>query len=167
MMIRIRHRLFSAAAAVLLVPVTGPIGLPEAVVERPAPEPPAATAENPTEVGWRLLATLNYRTGEKGEELAALDGKLVKVPGFTVPLEDWASSASEVLLVPYVGACIHTPPPPPNQLVYIEMEGGKRATLDGWNPVWVEGILTIEMTESMYGYVGFTITGHNVYPYEY
>ena len=153
------RRLLSTVAAMLLVAtLTGAGGLPEAVTEPPVDEP--------TEVGWRLLASLDYRTGEPGEELAALAGKLVKIPGFTVPLEDWASSAAEFLLVPYVGACIHTPPPPPNQLVYIEMEDGKRAKLDGWNPVWVEGVLEIEITESVYGDVGFTLTGQRVYPYE-
>ena len=165
-MINASRRLLSTAAAVLLVvTLTGAGGLPEAVAEPPV-ETSVASADDPTEVGWRLLASLNYRTGEPSEELAALAGKLVKIPGFTVPLEDWASSATEFLLVPYVGACIHTPPPPPNQLVYIEMEGGKRATLDGWNPVWVEGVLEIEMTESVYGYVGFTLNGQRVYPYE-
>ena len=165
-MINASRRLLSMATAMLLgVTLTGAGGLPEAVTEPPV-DAPVASADDPTEVGWRLLASLNYRTGEPGEELAALSGKLVKIPGFTVPLEDWASSATEFLLVPYVGACIHTPPPPPNQLVYIEMEGGKRATLDGWNPVWVEGVLEIEMTESVYGYVGFTLNGQRVYPYE-
>ena len=161
------RRLLSAAAAMVLVPtLSGAGGRPETVME-PAVDPaPVASADEPTEVGWRLLARLNYRTGEKTEELAALEGKLVKIPGFTVPLEDFASSATEFLLVPYVGACIHTPPPPPNQLVYIEMDEGKRAKMDGWNPVWVEGVLRIEMTESVYGHVGFTITGQRVYPYE-
>ena len=161
------RRLLSAAAAMLLaVTLVGAGGQPGLVTVAPADPSPVASADDPTVVGWRLLAKLNYRTGEKTEELAALEGKLVKVPGFTVPLEDWASSATEFLLVPYVGACIHTPPPPPNQLVYIQMDEGKRAKMDGWNPVWVEGVLSIEMTESVYGYVGFTITGHRVYPYE-
>ena len=160
------RRLLSAAAATLLVvTVVGAGGPPEAVTEPPV-DAPAASADDPTEVGWRLLASLNYRTGEPSEELAALAGKLVKIPGFTVPLEDWASSATEFLLVPYVGACIHTPPPPPNQLVYIEMDEGKRAKLDGWNPVWVEGVLEIKMANSVYGNVGFTITGQRVYPYK-
>ena len=161
------RRLLSAAAAMLLVAtLVGAGGQPGPVTDVPVDPSPVASADDPTEVGWRLLAKLNYRTGEKTEELAALDGKLVKIPGFTVPLEDFASSATEFLLVPYVGACIHTPPPPPNQLVYIEMDQGKRAKMDGWNPVWVEGVLSIEMTESVYGHVGFTITGHRVYPYE-
>ncbi len=166
-MIDTSRRLISTVAAMLfVVTLTGAGGPTEVVTEPPADAPAAASTDDPTEVGWRLLASLNYRTGEPSEELAALSGKLVKIPGFTVPLEDWASSATEFLLVPYVGACIHTPPPPPNQLVYIEMDEGKRAKLDGWNPVWVEGVLTIEMTESVYGYVGFTLSGQQVYPYE-
>ncbi len=162
------RRLLAAAAAMLLVvTLSGAVGHPASIAGWSPADPTAAvSSDEPTEVGWRLLASLNYRTGEKTEELAALEGKLVKVPGFTVPLEDWASSATEFLLVPYVGACIHTPPPPPNQLVYIEMDEGKRAKMDGWNPVWVEGVLSIEMTESIYGHVGFTITGQRVYPYE-
>ena len=160
-----RRPLSAAAAMLFVVTLAGAGGLPETVTEPPVDPPAVASADDPTEVGWRLLANLNYRTGETGEELAALAGKLVKIPGFTVPLEDWASSATEFLLVPYVGACIHTPPPPPNQLVYIQMDEGKRATMDGWNPVWVEGVLEIEMTQSVYGYVGFTITGQRVYPY--
>ena len=161
-----RRFLLAAASVPLAATLVGAGGQPGPVTEYPVHPHPAASADDPTEVGWRLLAKLNYRTGEKAEELAALDGKLVKIPGFTVPLEDFASSATEFLLVPYVGACIHTPPPPPNQLVYVEMDQGKRAKMDGWNPVWVEGVLVIEMTESVYGHVGFTITGQRVYPYE-
>ena len=167
-MIDASRRLLATAAALLLVVIlTGAGGLPAAVTDPPVDALPAASADDPTEVDWRLLASLDYRTGEVGPELAALSGTLVKVPGFTVPLEDWATSVTEFLLVPYVGACIHTPPPPPNQLVYIEMDRGQRAELDGWNPVWVEGVLEIEMTTSVYGNVGFTITGQRVYPYEY
>ncbi|MCA1790283.1 MAG: DUF3299 domain-containing protein [Thioalkalivibrio sp.] len=126
---------------------------------------PGARSAIPVEVTWRLLGELDYRTGSASDELAALDGQLVKVPGFAVPLEDWSSTASEFLLVPYYGACVHTPPPPANQLVYIEMEGDKRAELDGWNPIWVEGILHIESTMSYYGEVGFRLEGQRVYPY--
>lgn len=166
-MIAASRKLLSASAAILLLAaVAGSGGLPGGVAEQPVDAPAIAQEDTTIEVGWRLLAKLNYRTGEKAKELADLEGKMVKVPGFTVPLEDWAASATEFLLVPYVGACIHTPPPPPNQLVYIEMDEGKRAKMDGWNPVWVEGVLKIEMTESVYGHVGFTITGQKVYPYE-
>ena len=162
-----RKFLFAIAATLLVVTLSVSGDLTEAVPEPPVDAPPGASANKPIQVDWNLLSSLNYRTGKPSAELAALDGKFVKVPGYTVTLEDWASSAKEFLLVPYVGACIHTPPPPPNQLVYIEMVKGKWAFLDGWNPVWVEGVLKIEMTKSAYGPVGFTITGQRVYPYEY
>ena len=89
----------------------------------------------------------------------------MKIPGFGVPLEDWAATATEFLLVPYVGACVHTPPPPANQLVYVQMVGDAVATLDGWLPIWIEGTLTIESTMSYYGEVGFRVDAERVYPY--
>lgn len=122
--------------------------------------------DDPVEVSWRVLAGLDYQTGERSERLAEVEGKSVKIPGFTVPLEDFASSATEFLLVPYVGACVHTPPPPPNQLVYVEMDEGKRAKMDGWNPVWLEGTLLVEDVQSVYGSSGFRVVGLSVTPYE-
>ncbi len=52
-----------------------------------------------------------------------LDGQRVKIPGFVVPLEsDEGGKMTEFFLVPYFGACIHVPPPPPNQIVYVTLE---------------------------------------------
>lgn len=139
----------------------------------PDPEPVSVilggtgTPDDPIELDWRTLAGLDYSTGEVTEALKEADGKVVKIPGFTVPLEDFADAATEFLLVPYVGACVHTPPPPPNQLVYIEMADGKATKLFGWDPVWLEGTLRIEMTESVYGSVGYVVEGTKLYPYQY
>ena len=148
------------------VPVMSGFGgtpdLPDLIVDRSA----AGTADDPVELSWRALAGLDYRTGEVSEQLSELRGKVVRIPGFTVPLEDFASSATEFLLVPYVGACVHTPPPPPNQLVYVAMDEGKRAKMDGWNPVWLEGVLHIEDVESIYGASSFRVVGMSVKPYE-
>lgn len=49
----------------------------------------------------------------------ALDGKTIRMPGFVLPLEYDGKKVTEFLLVPWVGACIHTPPPPPNQIVHV------------------------------------------------
>lgn len=75
------------------------------------------------------------------------------MPGYMVPLEDRAGEVSEFLLVPYVGACVHTPPPPPNQLVCVRMESGQRVPVSLWNPVWIHGTLTVERTTNLYGSV--------------
>ncbi len=132
----------------------------------PVDSPAIGTPDDPIELTWRALAGLDYRTGDVSEQLQDAVGKTVRIPGFTVPLEDFASSATEFLLVPYVGACVHTPPPPPNQLVYVEMDGGKRAKMDGWEPVWLEGVLHIEDVSSIYGSSSFRVVGVSVKPYE-
>jgi uncharacterized protein len=129
--------------------------------------PPAAAAQQsrvPT-VDWRMLQGLNYRTGELSAALKQVDGKRVRIPGFMVPLEDGADGVDEFLLVPYFGACIHTPPPPPNQIVYVRMERGKRVRVNLWDPIWMEGELRVSEIESPYGAVGHQLVGITLSPY--
>ena len=68
-----------------------------------------------------------------------LDGQYVKLPGYIVPLEsDAGGLLNEFLLVPYFGACIHVPPPPPNQIVYVKLK--KPFNLKSMaDPYWVTG----------------------------
>jgi uncharacterized protein len=120
---------------------------------------------NPVEVDWRTLAGLNYESGEVTDALRELNGKLVKIPGFMVPLEDFAEQVSEFLLVPYFGACIHTPPPPPNQIVHVHMDGNRKAQVEWWEPIWIEGTLSIEDIESIYGTSGYQLVGMQISPY--
>ena len=54
----------------------------------------------------------------------SLDGKRVHIGGYVVPLDFDATRVKEFLLVPFVGACIHVPPPPANQIVYVKTEQG-------------------------------------------
>ena len=127
----------------------------------------AGVPPDSVEVDWQMLASLDYRTGEMSEELESVAGRRVKVPGFMIPLEDWAGEVSEFLLVPYVGACVHTPPPPPNQLVYVSMENGQRVPVSFWDPVWIHGTLTVEETTNLYGSVSFKMAGTSITPYEW
>ena len=69
-----------------------------------------------------------------------LDGQDVRMPGYLLPLEITDGKVTEFLLVPYVGACIHVPPPPPNQIVHVKLDpedGLKSGNLI--DPVWVIG----------------------------
>lgn len=119
----------------------------------------AQQAEAPKKVTWSMLRKFNYRTGDISEELKGLDKKMVRVPGFIVPLEDSATEATEFLLVPYQGACIHVPPPPPNQIVHVVMAKGRKVKFTMWDPYWIEGRLKIETVESPYGEVSFSLEG--------
>jgi len=67
-----------------------------------------------------------------------LDGQLVRMPGYLLPLEFSGKEVTEFLLVPYVGACIHSPPPPPNQIVHVKAEKPV-AGLTVFAPIWVTG----------------------------
>lgn len=119
---------------------------------------------NFVEVDWRLLGEMDYVTGKGNSELEALDGKEVKIPGFMVPLEDNMRKVSQFLLVPSPQACIHVPPPPPNQMVLVDMEKGQETEV-AFGPIWIMGRLSMKPKRHMYGESSFTMTGLHVEPY--
>ncbi|OAK58944.1 hypothetical protein A3K87_26775 [Variovorax paradoxus] len=69
-----------------------------------------------------------------------LDGKAAKLAGFVVPLDASQEGIREFLLVPYFGACIHTPPPPANQIVHVIASGPVKG-LHAMDTVYVSGTL--------------------------
>jgi uncharacterized protein len=125
----------------------------------------AGTVADPVVIDWRTLGGMNPQTGAVAPALRALAGQVVKIAGYVVPLDDASQEDAEFLLVPYYGACVHTPPPPPNQMVLVEMEGRQRVRLDLFEAIWLEGRLGIDLVESLYGTAGFTIKGMKVSPY--
>ena len=88
-----------------------------------------------------------YYTDLASEVNPELNGKEIRMPGYLLPLEYEDERVIEFLLVPYVGACIHTPPPPPNQIVKVSSEGGFVSS-DLFTPVWVEGTMKTEALEA-------------------
>jgi hypothetical protein len=94
-----------------------------------------------------------------------LDGKLIKMAGFVTPLAFDGGRISEFLLVPFVGACIHVPPPPANQIVYVS--GVKGYSPGGLlYPVWVTGRLKATPIDTDLANVGYQIEGAKVEPYD-
>jgi hypothetical protein len=131
---------------------------------RSTAEAPGAEADAAVTIDWTLLGTLDHRRGTAGNALRALDGQRVRLPGFIVPLDDLEDTVKEFLLVPYYGACVHVPPPPPNQLVYAQMARGS-TPMSWWQAVWIEGTLQITRYQSVYGVAGFRMTVERVTPY--
>lgn len=125
--------------------------------------PLLAAAPTPVTVGWSTLKTL---TSAKAPSPARdLDRKTVAVPGFMVPLEDDADQVTEFLLVPFAGACIHVPPPPPNQMIYVKLKNGGKAKMSFTEPIMVTGQLHVATVQSPYGDVSFNLDGDFVKPY--
>lgn len=94
-------------------------------------------SNDPSMKAWAdVMSSANVR----GE----LNGRKVKLPGFVVPIEyDAEQNITAFFLVPYFGACIHVPPPPPNQIVYVSGAKNLKADLI-YNPFWIEGTLTTD-----------------------
>ncbi len=116
------------------------------------------------EVDWKVLGELDYVTGKSTPELQKLEGQIVKIPGFMVPLEDNSQSVSEFLLVPTPQACIHVPPPPPNQMVLVEMVGEEKAK-PAFGPIWIYGKLSLTPKNHQYGTSSFSMKGLHIEAY--
>ncbi|MBP7548753.1 MAG: DUF3299 domain-containing protein [Gemmatimonadaceae bacterium] len=161
-----RARRISIVTCLAAVASLAPIGAPLAAQTRPSAVPPSATPAGAfTSIDWRLLAGLDYETGKASDTLKKLDGQHVRVPGFIVPLDDADQEGAEFLLVPYYGACVHTPPPPPNQMAFVQMAGRKAVKLGLFDAVWLEGTLRITNYDSPYGQVGYQIEATSMKPY--
>ncbi len=101
-----------------------------------------------------------------------LDGQRVKLPGYLLPLEFEEKKITEFLLVPWFGACIHTPPPPPNQIVFVTMEKGYSSEQQ-FEPVWVWGEMQVKNVQSSLFLVdgeagidsGYSLIAEKITPY--
>lgn len=99
--------------------------------------------------------------------VADLNGKRIRVPGYVVPFDFSADAEhTEFLLVPYFGACLHTPPPPPNQIIFVKSNPAvKIENIE--DPVWLEGTLTTGEFKSDLGDSAYELDLSKLEPYEY
>ena len=98
--------------------------------------------------------------------VAALDGRSIRLGGYPVPLESDAEGRSTLFfLVPYPGACIHVPPPPPNQLVLVRYPSGI-ALEDIYAPLWVSGTLKVEPISNELAEAAYALDAAAVRPVE-
>lgn len=142
-----------------------------------------AQADEYTNTAWKELVPEGYKPPpvrsqafyDANPELAnqpeldapmvqALDNKKIKIPGYVVQLEGDADKVTQFLLVPYYGACIHVPPPPPNQIILVDFAQGVKYE-DTFDVVWVEGTMQVERVEGDVAVVGYRLAADNVFPY--
>lgn len=95
----------------------------------------------------------------------AVNGNAIRIPGFVVSLDQENADISEFLLVPYFGACIHTPPPPANQIIHVRVKKPLKGirTMD---PVWIQGTLQVGEAATALGAAGYSMQPVAVTPYE-
>lgn len=91
----------------------------------------------------------------------------IRLPGYTVPFEFGANAEiTEFLLVPYYGACLHAPPPPPNQTIFVITEEPIKIR-DLAQAVWVEGTMFTQTQETELAGAAYTIKMDRLEIYEY
>ncbi|MEY3969963.1 MAG: hypothetical protein RI968_224 [Pseudomonadota bacterium] len=95
-------------------------------------------------------------------------GQSIRIPGYVVPLDADRSKQREFLLVPYFGACIHTPPPPANQIILVSPNSQtKMKNLpESMATVWVHGVLEEARVTTSQGVTGYRLVASAVLPYE-
>jgi hypothetical protein len=116
-----------------------------------------ATLEEEEDVYQRALASTDVNT--------ELDGQSVRIPGFVVPLEfDEAQTISQFFLVPYFGACLHMPPPPPNQIILVDAPAGVQMEAL-YEPFWIEGQISTTVSENDMAKSAYAMQLHRLTPY--
>ncbi|MBN6101475.1 DUF3299 domain-containing protein [Xanthomonas sp. CFBP 8703] len=98
--------------------------------------------------------------------VAAVLARKVRLPGYVVPLDsDDAGRVREFLFVPYYGACIHVPPPPPNQIVHVRLDTPIDPP-DMYSPFYLSGQLRAETLHGELAGTAYTMEQARLHPYE-
>jgi ABC-type nickel/cobalt efflux system permease component RcnA len=98
------------------------------------------------DVDWLLsqrkrVAEMRRQRAEAVDD--GIDGQKIRIPGYVLPLAVEGGRVTEFLLVPWVGACIHTPPPPPNQMIHVSYPAGTEDR-GRFVAIWLEGRIRLE-----------------------
>ncbi|MGD9865905.1 MAG: DUF3299 domain-containing protein [Pseudodonghicola sp.] len=95
----------------------------------------------------------------------AYNGRLVRIPGYVVPLDYDGDGVTSFILVPYVGACIHVPPPPPNQLIFVTTETPFQVA-GLFAPVIVTGLFGAAATGTQLAEIGYSLSAEQIAPFD-
>lgn len=115
------------------------------------------------DLDWGTLRGLDVRTGQTTPLIDLAVGAPVRVAGYLVPFDDGTEETSEFLVVPSAGMCVHTPPPPPNQMILARAQGPPAKMLTG--AVWIYGKLDLQAGDSPYGQTAYQMNAEAIRPY--
>lgn len=92
------------------------------------------------------------------------NGKTVRLRGFVVPLDQVGTAVTAFILVPFAGSCIHVPPPPPNQLVFVTTQEPYESK-GLFAPVYVTGQFAVSSLSTHLAQVGYAMAAEKIEPY--
>ncbi|MBT5823108.1 MAG: DUF3299 domain-containing protein [Rhodobacteraceae bacterium] len=92
------------------------------------------------------------------------NGQIVRLPGFVVPIDQSSAGVTAFILVPYAGACVHVPPPPANQLVFVTTETPYKSK-GLYEAVNVIGMFGISSMRTYIADVGYALSADKIEPF--
>ena len=92
------------------------------------------------------------------------NGQIVRLPGFIVPIETSGTAVTAFILAPFVGACIHVPPPPANQLVFVTTQEPYESQ-GLYAPVNVTGMFGISAMTTHLAQIGYALSAEKIEPF--
>ncbi len=155
-----------------------------AMLAAPIAVPKAAFAEDVIDLGWEDLlpegeatipSVLRGLVDHSGPVLSSQqpastgvrpdwNGRIVRLPGFIVPIDFDGTAVTAFILVPYAGACIHVPPPSANQLVFVTTpEPYESQGL--YAPVSVTGMFGISSISTHLAQIGYALSADHIEPF--
>ncbi len=93
------------------------------------------------------------------------NGQTVSLSGFIVPIDYQGVGVTAFILVPYVGACVHVPPPPANQLVFVTTEEPYESS-GLFEPVTVVGMFGVSSLSTQLADIGYALSADKIDPYK-
>jgi uncharacterized protein len=118
----------------------------------PAPDPKG-------EARW--MSGAQKPASEPVPVVQTLNGQRVQIGGYIVPLDFDATTVKEFLLVPFVGACVHVPPPPANQIIFVKSATGIPVG-KVFDPIYVTGKMSVSFTSTGLADAGYSIDADRV-----
>lgn len=92
------------------------------------------------------------------------NGQNVRLPGYIVPIDYSGTGVTAFILVPFVGACVHVPPPPANQLVFVTTQTPYEST-GLFEPVNVIGMFGTASMTTQLAEIGYALSADRVEPF--
>jgi len=92
------------------------------------------------------------------------NGLVVRLPGFILPIDYTGTRVTAFILVPFVGACVHVPPPPANQLVFVTTQEPYESA-GMYEPVNVVGMFGVSSMSTQLADIGYALSADRIEPY--
>ena len=118
-----------------------------------------------------LSNTLKSEVTDSGDDLyqqalisknvkAIVNNAPIKIPAFIVPLEfDDDQNVTQFFMVPFFGACLHLPPPPPNQTIFVHYPQGLKFE-SIYDAYWISGIIKTSLVENDMATAAYSMEMH-------